>query len=324
MRSVRLLLPLGALAGVLLGPRVAASAVLTVCNAGSLAAPFAAALQAFRDRRPGVDPHQESAGSLDLVRRMIDLGRPCDVLAVADFEVLPALVLPAHAAWYVVFARNRLVLAHRAGAPGADELGRVPWYEILLRPGIEQGHSDPDADPAGYRTLLAWQLAERHYRVPGLAERLRSAVPARNVRPKSVELVALAQTGELDYLWTYRSVAEQAGLGIFALPPEIDLGDPTRASDYAKVSVEVRGSEPGSRRTIRGLPILYALTIPRSAPNPEAAEAFVAFLLGADGRALLGARGLDLIAPAQASEPSALPPALRDGVVPLALRPPAS
>lgn len=321
---MRIRLATAVFAAALLGrPVHAGHSSLTVCNAGSLASPFAAALQAFRGRHPDIEPHQESAGSLDLVRRMIDLGRPCDVLAVADFEVLPALVVPAHAAWYVVFARNRLVLAHRAGAAGADQLGRAPWYEVLLGPGVEQGHSDPDADPAGYRTLLAWELAERHYQVPGLAARLRRAVPARNVRPKSVELVALTQAGELDYVWIYRSVAEQAGLQIFSLPPEIDLGDVGRAAAYARASVEVRGSAPGTTRTIRGLPILYALTIPKSAPSPGTAEAFVGFLLGPEGRAILAARGLDLVAPAQASEPSALPKTLRDRVAPLAFHPPA-
>ena len=80
--------------------------VLTVCNAGSQAAPVARVLADFAALHPGVKPAQESAGSLDIVRRATELGRPCDVLAVADYEVLPALVVPAYASWYAVFARK--------------------------------------------------------------------------------------------------------------------------------------------------------------------------------------------------------------------------
>jgi len=295
---------------------------LAVCNAGSLAAPLARALTAFRTEQPAVEPRQESAGSLDVVRRLTDLGQPCDVLAVADFELLPALVVPAHARWYAVFARNRLVLAYRSSSRGAADLPRVPWYEVLLRPGVAHGHADPDADPAGYRALLAWQLAERFYRVPGLAQRLRASVPARNVRPKSVELVALLEAGELDYIWTYRSVAEEIGLRTLALPPEVDFGDAALSGLYATAAVEVAGNRPGTRRTVRGLPILYALTIPTAAPNPAAAEAFVGFLASDGGRAALRAAHLDALDRPQASDLAALPPSLRERFVPLAVAPP--
>ena len=296
--------------------------VLTVCNAGSLAAPLARALADFAARHPAVKPAQESAGSLDIVRRATELGRPCDVLAVADYEVLPTLVVPVHASWYAVFARNRLTIAYRPESRGAADLEHTPWYEVLLRPGVAVGYADPDADPAGYRTLMAWQLAERHYKVAGLADRLKGSVPARNLRPKSVELVGLLQAGELDFVWTYRSVAETASLRTVTLPPEIDLGDPGRASLYGSVEVEVAGNTPGTRRTVRGLPILYGLTIPAAAPNPTAAEAFVAHLVGDAGRAVLREGHLDPLDPPQASDLKALPAALRPSFVPLAFAPP--
>ena len=296
---------------------------LTVCNAGSLAAPLARALEELRGRHPAVHPAQESAGSLDIVRRATELGRPCDVLAVADYEVLPALVVPKHAAWYAVFARNRLAIAYRPESRGAADLEHKPWYDVLLGPGVEVGYADPYADPAGYRTLMAFQLAERHYGVRGLAERLRAKVPARNLRPKSVELVALLQAGELDYVWTYRSVAEGASLRALALPPEVDLGDPSRAGLYASVAVEVAGNTPGTRRTVHGLPILYGLTIPNAAPNPEAATAFVAFLTTETGRTLLRDAHLDPVDPPQANDPKAMPTSLRALLAPLAFAPPA-
>ncbi|HLK10374.1 MAG TPA: extracellular solute-binding protein [Candidatus Binatia bacterium] len=296
---------------------------LRVFTADSLAAAGARVLAAFRAHHPAVQPAQESAGSLDLVRRITDLGEVPDVLLVADFEVLPHLLMPRHASWYAVVARNRMVIAYRPESAGAAALGGTSWYEVLLRPDVVQGVADPDRDPAGYRTRMVWELAERHYGIPGLAARLRAAVRAQDVRPQAAQLVALLEVGEIDYAWVYRSVAEAAGLRYVTLPPEIDLGDPARAAQYAAVAVEVAGATPAQRRTIRGLPIVYALTIPAGAPHRAAAEAFVAFLAGPEGHAALAAAHLEPVAPPQANDPAALPGALRPAFAPLAFAPPA-
>src|SRR5262249_43515352 len=206
---------------------------LIVFNAGSLAAPMGDLLRAFVRLHPGVEPEQESSGSLDAARKITELGKACDLLAVADYEVIPSLLVPQYAEWYALFARNQMVLIYTGRSKFAGEINSNNWYEILLRPGVEAGHSDPHADPAGYRTLLVWQLAEKHYQTPGLYRQLDRAVPAKNIRPKSVELVALLQSGELDYIYGYRSIAEQDRLPFVTLPPEIDLSDMNKADLYA-------------------------------------------------------------------------------------------
>ena len=83
---------------------------------------------------------------------------------------------------------------------------------------MRAGHSDPALDPNGYRTLIVLQLAERYYREPGLAQRLEAAMPPKYQRPKEADLTALLQAGELDYAWTYRSLAETNGLRYVTLP----------------------------------------------------------------------------------------------------------
>src|SRR5215813_2357719 len=77
---------------------------LVVFNAGSLTAPVADLLAAFSRLHPGVTPQQESSGSLDAARKITDLNKPCDLLAVADYEVIPSLLIPNHASWYLIFA----------------------------------------------------------------------------------------------------------------------------------------------------------------------------------------------------------------------------
>jgi len=178
--------------------------------------------------------------------------------------------------WYAKFARNRIVITYTKG-----KITAANWFDVLTKPGVEVVRSDPKLDPAGYRSLLVWQLAERYYKKPGLADRLLAAAPPRNMRPKSADLTALVQTGDLDYAWEYESVAQAAGLSYLTLPRQIDLGDPSEAEGYAQAAVHV------DTVLVRGEPIVYGLSIPTHAPHPGTAGRFVDFLLSPDGRAIL-------------------------------------
>jgi molybdate/tungstate transport system substrate-binding protein len=267
---------------------------LVVFNAGSLARPIRAALDSFAARE-GVAFEQEQAGSLETARKVTELGRVPDVIALADYKIFPQLLVPEHTSWYARFARNRMVLAHTEQSRHADLITPANWWRIVLRPGVETGHSDPDLDPAGYRTLLVMQLAERYYRQPGLSDRLRRAIPPRNIRPKEIDLVALLETAELDYAFEYESVARGASLDFVPLPDSISLGNMADSAFYETAVVRVVGRRPGDSLTLRGEPIVYALSIPRRAPHPRLAEQFVMFLMSEDGRRILRANHLDAL-----------------------------
>ena len=291
LRLAAILLPL--LAGC--GRDASPPATLTVFNAGSLARPMRAALDSFA-RRERVTVAQESAGSLESARKLTELGKIPDVLALADEEVFPQLLVPEHARWYAGFARNRMVLAYTDRSRYANEITADNWFDVLARPGVEVGRANPNLDPNGYRTLLALQLAERHYRKPGLAARVLASIPARNVRPKEADLVGLLQVGEMDYVWSYESIARGVGLRYLTLPHEMDLGELADSALYGQASVRVTGKTPADSITFRGRPIVYALTIPTRAPNPALAERFVTFLLSPEGVAILRAAKLDALA----------------------------
>jgi molybdate/tungstate transport system substrate-binding protein len=267
---------------------------LVVFNAGSLARPLRAALDTFAARE-GVRFEQEQAGSLETARKVTELGRVPDVIALADHEIFPQLLVPEHAAWYARFARNRMVLAHTGRSRFVDVITPQNWWQIVLKPGVETGHSDPDLDPAGYRSLLVMQLAERYYRQPGLTARLNRAIPPRNIRPKEIDLVALLETGELDYAFEYESVARGSSLGFVPLPDSISLGNMADSAFYETATVRVVGRKPGDSLSMRGEPIVYALSIPRRASHPRLAEQFVMFLMSDDGRRVLRASHLDAL-----------------------------
>ncbi|GLC28105.1 extracellular solute-binding protein [Roseisolibacter agri] len=276
-------------------PRADAARPLTVWAAASLTRPVRAALDSFT-ARTGVPTRLETQSSLELARRITELGETPDVLLLADRAVFPALLAPRHVARWTLFARNRIVLAWGPRSRHAAEIVRAErWWEVLERPGVEVGRADPATDPSGYRTLLVFQLAERHYGVPGLEARLLAAAPPRNVRPREADQIALVETGVLDYVWTYENLARAAHLSFRELPAAVDLSSVADSATYAAASVRVPGRARGDSVTFRGEPIAYALAIPRAAPQPDAAARLTAYLLSADGRRVLRAHALDAL-----------------------------
>jgi len=250
-----------------------------VFHAGSLTVPFAAMEKDFERQYPRVDVLREAGGSTKMARMISELNKPADIMASADFEVIDKTLIPGKARWNIRFATNQLVLCYTEKSRFAEEVNGDNWFEILGREGVSWGHSDPNLDPCGYRSLMVLQLAERYYKKPGLYERLLAARPKANIRPKSVELVALLKTGNMDYAWEYLSVAVQHGLNYITLPDEINLGNYHYDGFYKQASVKVTGKSPGTWITRRGKSCTYGVTLIQDAPNPEAAIAFLAFLL---------------------------------------------
>ena len=271
-----------------------AAAPLVLYNAAAISRPMRAVLDSFA-ARTGVRYAQETASSLELARRVLELGGQPDVLVLADPDIFPQLLEPAVTTWHALFARNRMVLAFTPRSKGAAEIDSTNWFDILSRPGMEVGRSDPQTDPSGYRTLLVWQLAERHYREPGLVARMLRASPPRNVRPREADQVALLEVGEYDYTWTYENLAKAAGFRYVRLPDAIDLGNPGDSARYATASVRVSGKSPHDSVTFTGRPILFAVSIPRAARNPDLARRFVSFLLSEEGRRILRATMVDAL-----------------------------
>jgi len=284
---------------------------LVVFHAGSLTVPLGELAEAFRAAHPEVTFETEASGSRQAARKISELGREADVMMSADYTVIDNLLIPKFATWNIRFARNTMVIAYTDRSHYADEIDADNWYEILPREGVVYGHSDPNADPCGYRSLMVWQLAERHYGVSGLYRTLVEHCPPENVRPKAVELIALLQSGDMDYAFEYRSVAVQHGLKFVELPDEINLSRVEQAEFYKQARVEVSGKEPGSTITKTGSPIVYGLTIPDNAPHPDLALAFVKFVLGAKGQAILERNGQPPIVPSASDYRDALPPELR-------------
>ena len=171
---------------------------LIIFHAGSLTVPFAKMEKFFEAKYPKLDVLRTPGGSTKIARLISELHKPADIMGSADFKVIDKTLIPEYAEWNVRFATNQLVLCYTDKSRFANEVNADNWYSILGRKGVIWGHSDPSLDPCGYRSLMVLQLAEKHYKAPGLYDQLIANRPKKNVRPKSVGLVSLLR----QEIWT--------------------------------------------------------------------------------------------------------------------------
>ena len=283
---------------------------IIVFHAGSLAIPVQKLNEAFQKANPGVRILSESAGSLASARKVTELGKPCDIVLSADYFVIDNMLIPKYASWNVKFATNELVIAYRPESKYSSVIREENWPDILLKKDVLYGRSDPDADPCGYRTAFLAQLAEEYYKRPGLADSLLSK-DRDYIRPKEVDLVALVQTGVIDYMFQYKSVAIQHGFKYLQLPLEINLSDISMKDQYEKVSYMIPGSEPGSKVKVDGDYICYSGTVLDKAPNRALALKYFEFILSEEGRRIFEECGQQPVVPALSDQYTALPEDLR-------------
>jgi len=315
---------------------------LTIYHAGSLAVPFGELKAEFECTHPDVEVLCESGGSAKMINKAITVVKagetPPDIIASADYKLIPdRLYEGGYADWNIAFARNTMVLCYCDGAPGSEAIvnGSRTWYDVLRNAPVSYGHSNPDDDPCGYRTLLVAQLAQRYYhdnatefgltpdpdadglydalipgnehergRVGGVNTTVRPGGSEEVVRSKSVDLIASIQSGDLDYAFEYRSVAVQHGLNFIELDDAINLCQQaaiggtniTYEEFYKEASVEIM-KEPGAYMTKSGKAIVYGITIVKNGKSKDLAAEFVKLLLSHEGQDVMERNGQPFIQP---------------------------
>ena len=284
---------------------------LIIFHAGSLSVPMKEVAAEFKKLHPGVNILMESAGSVASARKITDLNRPCDIMASADYAVIDNMLVPKFADYNIKFVSNEMAIVYHDKSRYASQINQKNWYDILLKDDVAFGRADPNADPCGYRSVMTLQLAEKYYKRPGLAKRVTDK-DQQYIRPKEVDLLALLESGSIDYLFLYKSVAMQHNLKYVVLPDQINLKNPAYAADYATAAVEINGKKPGEKETMKGEPMIYGITILREAPNKEVAVAFVEFLLTRDkGISIMEKNGQPSVIPMSTAGYDKLPPQLK-------------
>jgi molybdate/tungstate transport system substrate-binding protein len=279
---------------------------ITIFHAGSLSVPFKQIAAAWEKKNPGIKILLEPAGSIVCARKITELKKPCDIIASADYFVINELLMPEYASWSIRFATNEMVIGFSEKSKYSSEITDSKWIDILLRDDVIYSRSDPDSDPCGYRAVLAFMLAEKHYNHPGLKDKMISK-NTDFIRPKEVDLIALIEANAADYMFQYKSVVIQHNLKFIELPDEINLSDPQKNEIYQSVSLDVAGSSPGEKMKVTGEYINYSITVLKNAPYPDESIEFLEFLLSPEGMEIFRKSGQDPIIPLSTGQPELIP-----------------
>lgn len=176
--------------------------------------------------------------------------------------------------WYATFANTDLVLGYNPKSKFASQLKTKPWYQVVGQPGFKLGFTDPATDPKGMLAVNALNEAATKYNEPALAK---AAKDTKDQFPET-GLVGELQSGQLDAGFFYTVEATASSLHTVPLTP-LKVVSP------------------------------YTITVLARAPHSAGADAFVNFLLGSQGQALLTKLQLSAITPPPVSGtgvPSAL------------------
>ena len=254
------------------------SGELIIFHAGSLSVPFKEISKKFKEQHPSVEIKLESAGSVASARKITDLNRYCDIFASADYKVIDDMLIPEHTDFNIKFAGNEMAIVYTEKSRFADEITAQNWTEILLKDEVHYGRSNPDADPCGYRAVLVSKLSDKFYNKPGFSDQILTK-DNKYIRPKETDLLALLETGTLDYIFLYRSVAQQHKLPFLILPDSINLKKLELKEYYSSAETKIRGKKKGDWITKIGAPMVYGITMNNDAKDKKLALAFMGFVL---------------------------------------------
>lgn len=310
MRTLRRFLFLYLIAAVLFAGGCSSKREQIVVFSAAGMAPVLDAVKSNCRDNLGLEMLFEASGSEVACRKLNELGRACDVLIVADKELIARLT-GSHCGFRIDFAGDEMVLGVGSRARFTDEAEK-DWVKVLLKDEIRIARVDETLAPIGYRTLLVWELldfarspkfAEEHFdkrldvsspihlNAPSSAEGLEEKRGNKDLRNRLQEkckkvvddvekLMPLLKTGEIDYAFVYRSSCIAHDVRFIELAPEINLG--SEMIDYSKASIDIeyKKSDVKEVRQVEGAPIVFSLSIPDTVRNRPRAEQFVNFLLG--------------------------------------------
>lgn len=276
---------------------------VSVFHAGSLSRPF----EIINNENDDFNLKLEPSGSVEALRKITTLGKTPDIIAVSDYTLIQDHLIPDYTDWYVQFARNEVVIAYNQGGIHSDEINENNWFEILSRPDVKFALGDPNADPGGYRIMMTLMLADIYYSSENIRifdELITSntnietpendngiynleVLPLSDlrlnrdkIRVESMEIAAVLalKEGSVDYMFNYRSVAEQFNFEYLELPDKINLSDVEHEDYYAQTQVKLSDG-----KIVYGKPIVYAVTALDNARNMDASMKFLRYLLSDEG-----------------------------------------
>ncbi|MCY0879690.1 MAG: extracellular solute-binding protein [Firmicutes bacterium] len=223
------------------------------------------------------------------------------------------VIEPKDTDWAFSFAASPLVVAYNPHSPYASTLnairqGKKPLKDLFLlmaQPGFHLGRTNPNTDPQGQAFAMMVELAVRHYHLaPDLVNKILGPLDNPHEVYSEEGILSLLQSGGLDASSAFLSEAVERHLDYIALPSWLDFADPADNPVYRQASLTL-----SNREVVRGTALTVDITTVGK-PTP-AAIAFIRFVLGPEGTALMKKDGYTVFKPQLEGSLSHVPPALR-------------
>lgn len=302
---------------------------LTIYSAASLSNSMNATAAEFEKRHPNVKVQLQYGGSGDLISQITQLNKTPDIMASADYGLIDKSLMPNYATWNLKYAKNELVIAYTDKSTNSSQINANNWYEILAQDNVKFGIADPNSAPAGYRAVMMIQLANSYYNNNTIFDDLITSNTAitsqangtgfvisspNNLNPSSKVLsrpnvrdtLTLLQSNSVDYVFVYKSDAQQAGGDIkyMELPNELALSNTTFESTYKNIKLIQFSDISNQTKNITLTPIIYGITILTNTPEKDLAIEFMQLLLSNEGVEISKNNFIDPITPAIATNGS--------------------
>lgn len=266
----------------------------------------------------------QAGGSFALARQIAEGASASVFISVALSAYSKSYLQSAYSGWAIAFASDQMVLAYSnatLSSPGGAALINLfqkaytlnsstlyfAAFSNLTNGEFRLGISDPNSDPAGFRAFLVLEMAGYAYAGSSQYFVHRMIADHLNVTASNAaELVSPLTTGNIQFLFIYKSSALSKGLGFIQLPPEINLGSPLYARFYSRFSYNL------TTGSVSGSPVYLYISVPATSPDQKAALQFVSFVI--KDSSILSAFGLVPLSPAFLYN-STVPPAQITGLL---------
>ncbi len=319
-------------------PGAVTNSTLSILGAGTLDTIFPELANALVNETPGISAPmatQTYEGSLDVTTAITATHAPADVAAVADFRLIPSLLEPTYAGYEVVFGATPEVLVYNQTLSAFSGINEANWAEKLIQDVTTPGNKpmaiwNASTDPNGYNEIFSLELQGMLYNsststfysqlYTGGSSTPAQGISGRTILEHESQAATLINTGVVSAFITYQSYAVVNHLHYQLFNPIVGLGanNSTALADFAGLSTTLYGGSPGTFTTVHPAPVLFAVCVPSTAPNPALGAAFIHLLLSPQGSAILAAGGaFTPIFPGWVDHESAVPSVIAPDVVPM-------
>jgi len=264
----------------------------------------------------------KSGGSL-LLASEIAQGNPVSVfISLSHGAVTSAHLGNESSGWAIAFASDQMALAYSNATLQNSAANAVvtacnsalaanstaAWnncFTMLTSGSVKVGTGNPNADPSGYRGWIVLEAAGQAYASNSSLYENRLISNNGNVTAASAaDLIAPLQTGQIQFLWIYKSSATAHKLNYLQLPAQVNLGSAKYSKFYSQFSYQLAtGVETG------GVIRLW-ITVPTDSTDTTHSLQFVVFVVK-NSPTLLSPYGLVPTTPAKLYNSTTVPPILQ-------------